>query len=189
MSYQYVGGPSEIYVHTGAVFQFLGYSESGVRINWIRHFENTMTDKAGTMMPADKQFMGYEALISADLTQFNYSVLDAYVRPTIRLSAVGEMDFGTLGQLMLQQNNTYRLNIRQPYANPAVWSGSNNTNPFPGLIENFHFLHAFLLDESEPVGTKRKVIPIVWYAMTYVNPATGIGTFVDSDPGSLPSPN
>jgi hypothetical protein len=179
----YVPGPAEIYIHDGSSWGFLGYSESGARIQWIRHFEDVMNDKSGPRMPADKQYMGEEALISADLKLFDHLVWNV-ARRNIRGRAFGAGANGDLGSLMIQQNNAYRLNIRQPYANAAVWGG---TNKFPNMPENYHFWFAFLIDESEPVSTKAKTVPAVWQAMTYVNPCTGAHTFFDTTPGSLPS--
>jgi len=183
MSQTYVPGPAEIYIHDGSAWNFLGYSESGARINWIRHFDDVMTDKSGSKMPADKQFMGYEALVSCDLTHFNHTVLNI-ARKAIANTSFGALAAGGIGQLMIQQGNTYRLNIRQPYANAALWGG---VQKFPGMPEHYHFWHAIMIDESDPVGTKRKVIPVVWHMMHYVNPCSGVGTFFDTNPGTLPA--
>ncbi len=179
----YVAGPAEIFIHDGTSFLFLGYSESGVRINWLRHFENTMTDKSGPKMPADKQFMGLGALVSCDLTQFDHGVLNI-ARRCIKGRAFGAIQNGDIGQMMVAQGNTYRLNIRQPYADPALWGG---TNLYPNMPLNLHFLNAILIDESEPMGVKRKVIPLVWEMMAPINPCTGIGFFFDTNPGALPA--
>lgn len=184
MSQPYVAGPAEIYIHNGSAFQFLGYSESGARIQWIRHFDDVMTDKSGPKMPADKQFMGLGALVSCDLTHFNHGVLNT-ARRSIKTRAFGAMGAGDIGQLMIHQSNTYRLNIKQPYADPALWGGSDL---YPNMPLNIHFWHAIMIDENEPLGTKRKVIPLVWEMMCYVNPCTGTGYFFDTSPGSLPSP-
>lgn len=179
----YVAGPAEIYVHDGSQFLFLGYSESGARIQWVRHYDDFFTDKSGSKMPADKQFMGLGALVSCDLTLFNHTTLNI-ARRCIKSRAFGAMGAGDIGQLMIYQGNTYRLNIRQPYANAALWG---NVQDFPGMPENIHFLHAVMIDESEPVGTKRKVIPVVWEMMCYVNPCDGVGYFFDTNPGTLPA--
>ena len=175
----YVAGPAEIYIHDGTAWNFLGYSESGARINWIRHFEDTHTDKSGSKMTADKQYMGLGALVSCDLTQFNHVVLNI-ARRCIRGRAFGDIQPGDIGQMMVAQGNTYRFNIRQPYASlfPTL---------YPGMPENIHFLNAVMIDESEPVGTKRKVIPLVWEMMAPINPCTGIGAFFDTNPGTLPA--
>ncbi len=175
----YVAGPAEIYIHDGSNFLFLGYSESGARINWIRHFEDMMTDKSGSKMPADKQFMGLGALVSVDLTQFNHTVLNI-ARRCIRGRSFGDIQYGDIGQMMVAQGNTYRFNLRQPYA--ALFP-----NLYPGMPENIHFLNAIMIDESEPVGTKRKVIPLVWEMMAPINPCTGIASFFDTNPGTLPA--
>lgn len=183
MAQPYVAGPAQIFVHDGSNFLFLGYSESGVRINWIRHFDDYMTDKSGTKMPADKQFMGLGALVSCDLTQFNHAVLNI-ARRCIRGRSFGDIQNGDIGQMMVAQGNTYRLNIRQPYADPALWGGSNL---YPGMPLNIHFLNAIMIDESETAGTKRKINSLVWDMMAPINPCTGIGSFFDVNPGTLPA--
>jgi hypothetical protein len=174
----YTAGPAEIFIHDGSNFLFLGYSESGARINWIRHFTDYMTDKSGPKMPADKQFMGLGALVSCDLTQFSHAALNI-ARRCIRTSSFGALAYGDLGQMMVAQGNTYRFCIRQPYAVlfPAT---------YPGMPAHIHFKHAVMIDENEPVGTKAKIIPIVWEMMCPINPCTGIGDFFDTNPGTLP---
>lgn len=184
MSQPYVAGPSEIYIHDGSNFLFLGYSESGARVQWTRFFEDYFTDKSGSKMPADKQYMGLGALVSCDLTHYNHSVL-SIARKTIRNRAFGALGYGDIGQMMIAQGNTYRLNIKQPYADPALWG---NSNLYPNMPLNVHFSHAILIDESETMGTKRKIHSLVWEMMCYVNPCTGVGVFVDTNPGTLPSP-
>jgi hypothetical protein len=179
----FVAGPAELYVHDGSIWNYLGYSESGARINWIRHFEDFMSDKSGSKMAADKQFFGYGALVSADLTLFNHGTLNI-ARRAIKSRAFGAIGAGDIGQLMMYQGNTYRFCIRQPYANAALWGG---VQKYPNMPEFIHFWHAVLIDDSEPVGTKRKVIPLVWEMMTYIDPCTGVGYFVDTNPGSLPA--
>lgn len=182
-SQTYVPGPAEVYVHDGSAWGFLGYSEGGVRIQWLRHYEDVINDKSGPRMPADKQMMGLGALISCDLKHFDHGVLNV-ARRNIRGRSFGAGVLGDLGSLMIQQGHAYRLNIRQPYANTAVWGGQNK---FPNMPEHHHFQYAFMIDESDPMGTKAKVIPVVWEAMVYVNPCTGAWDFFDTVPGSLPS--
>lgn len=188
MSQTYVPGPAEIYINLVANastgWLFLGYSESGVRINWIRHYEDVMTDKAGPKQPADKQFMGMGALVSVDLKNFTHTNLN-YVRRAIKGRSWGSMNAGDLGSLMIQQDNTIQVCIRQPYANASVWGGNT---PFADMPEAYRFYHAVLIDDSEPVSVKAKVVPLVWEMMNYVNPCTGVGYFFDTTPGTLPTP-
>lgn len=179
----YVAGPAELYVHDGSIWYYLGYSESGVRINWIRHFDGVMTDKSGPKMEADKQFFGYGALVSADLTLYNHGVLNI-ARRAIKTRAFGAIGAGDIGQLMIYQGNTYRFCIRQPFANAALWGG---VQKYPNMPEHLHFWHAVMIDDSEPAGSKRKVEPVVWEMMTYVDPCTGTGYFFDTVPGTLPA--
>ena len=54
---------------------------------------------------------------------------------------------------VIYQGNTYRLNIKQPYADPSLWGGSNL---YPNMPLNVHFQHAVMLDESETASTSRK---------------------------------
>lgn len=184
MSQPYVAGPSEIYIHDGSAWNFLGYSESGARIQWTRFFEDYFTDKAGTRMPADKQFMGLGALVSVDLTNYNHAVLNI-ARKIIKSRAFGAVGAGDIGSMMMYQGNTYRFNIKQPYADPSLWGGSNL---YPNMPLNIHFQHAVMLDESETASTRRKVHSLVWEMMCYINPCTGVGAFFDTNPGSLPAP-
>lgn len=184
MSQPYVAGPGQFYIHNGTAWEFLGYSESSPRITWIRHFEDMMSDKSGMKMPADKQFMGLGALVSCDLTEYNHGVLNT-ARKIIKSRAFGAVGYGDIGQPMIGHGNTYRVNIRQPYADPALWGGSNL---YPNMPLNLHFWHAILIDENETLGTKKKIHSLVWEMMCYINPCTGVGQFFDTNPGTLPAP-
>lgn len=179
MSQPYVAGPAEIYVHDSSQWLFLGYSESGVRLQWTRFWEDYFSDKAGTKMPADKQMMGLGAMLSVDLTSYNHTVLNT-ARRVITGRAFGAGVAGDVGAMMIHGGHTRRLNIRQPYA--------ANQSLYPGMPENLHFYHSIMLDESETMGTKRKIHSLVWELMCYVNPCTGAWVFFDTTPGTLPSP-
>jgi len=183
-SQPYVSGPSELYVYDGTNWNFLGYSESGARIQWIRHYDEFISDKSGSKMPADKQFMGLGAMISADLTVFRHDTLNL-ARRTIAGRTFGAIANGDMGQLVMYQGNDFRFCLHQPYANPALWGGQNK---FPNMPEYLHFWHTTLVDDSETAGTKRKTVAVVFEATTYIDPCTGTGYFFDTNPGTLPTP-
>jgi hypothetical protein len=178
----YVAGPSEIYIYDRTSWNFLGYSQSGARVQWIRQYEDFYDDKAGTKNPADVQFMGMEALISVDFTRFSHAAL-SIARRYVRARAFGAGTLGDIGTLMMYQANDMKLCIRQPFANSSVYGSS----VYPNMPEHINFLHVIVVDDSEPMGTKAKVVPMVFRALNYVNPCNGNWEFFDTNPGSLPA--
>lgn len=180
MSRQYVPGQAQIFTGTGGggALEFLGTTESGATIQYMRGLEPVMADLAGTQFPFDVQWMGQIAFVRFSIRIFNWDVLDrCQASPA---ASAGALLAGEMGTPILASGNGKRLLVNYPYAGSPLY-------PNMPLCRNFHT--AILETDTEDVSTRAQVIPMVWVCHKRIDPATGAGTLFDLSRAGMPAVN
>lgn len=181
-----VAGPTEIHFGIGgglqAPLQFVGWSETGVRVSIRPRFEDVRCDLSGQQVPLDLQYDGQDAICSCDLKLVNASVVALMMnRSAPALQPRGIDVAGSYGGLMFQEGAGIRLLIYGPY---------NVTKPTQlGQVPPFNFPAAVLLgpDDWAEYGTKAMRIRAVWRAIPAFNPLDGSWILYNNDTTGKPT--
>lgn len=187
MSQTYVNGPAELHVGTSGQpspndLEFLGWSESGVRISFDGGFEDVPSDRAGSRMPFDVQYMGMQAFISADVNLYNEGI---YRKITGRANITGSDGSETgiaaaegrthrysIGFLMNQERSAgasgmFRFLVVGPYGR-----GVANKPAFATQDTCYNFYNAYLADAVDmELGSRYKRIRMTFRAITVIDPS------------------
>jgi hypothetical protein len=178
MSLIHVGGPTLFSVGTGesGAAEFLGFCEGITTISVDSGWEDVMTDYGGTKIPADVQFMGEQAFITADLVRYNENILNK-LRARAFDNLTGTVAENLMGSLMVGQGQSQKLSLVCPYSAITHFSGSQNSG--------YTFGAAWLADAiTLETGTRYARVRCIWRcvpvwdwvansATLYTNTATG----------------
>jgi len=178
----YVAGPCEIHCGVGAngALAFLGWSESGVRISLNPEWDDVPADLAGSRMPADVQFMGETAMISADLKIWNNVVYASCASRGNPFSGTrGQIPFGQIGGLMITEKAAYRILVYNSYTTKTSQNSFNSWNFFAGWLAG--------PDVIDPLGTKAAKIRVVFRAIPIYDSLTGNWALYDGSSAGKPA--
>jgi len=162
---------------------FLGHaSGDGFQIEMRPQFEPLMCDIAGTKVPYDRAYEGFDAVLTGTLARWNeniYATLQFY--PNSKLAGQGAISRGTdpysyRGILMATSGFCYPIWLRYPNSLIA---------PFTGLPRGYHFLACMMESDTMRPGAKPYGVQIGFYAQPIFFPATGNFVCYDTDMSAL----
>lgn len=182
MSQFYVPGPTNIQVGTGTsgALEFLGFTEDNVRVSPNARFEEVRADYAGTQLPADLSFQGFEAYITADLSSYNEGIL-AKVMARLNGLTEGLIAANQIGTLVFQEGFAFRLLLKCMYSAKA---GYETMRPA------YNFLTAVPFDSFDvSLNTRTKRPRVVFRALAVINKTNLTGTLYNSDVTGAVSPD
>lgn len=166
MAKMYSSGPALMYISTPVGYSFLGSAESAPDIELTGEFEPVYSDIAGSRLPMDRIFEGEEAVISAVLTWWDESTLNAINTFGAALGSVdGRSFFHDTGTIMGQEGANFEFFVRFPFAAKPAYSD---------MPAGYHFLSAMRIGgfRIEP-GTKVNKRHLIIKAQRKLNPAIG----------------
>jgi hypothetical protein len=172
----YCSGPCAAWVNLplSATPIFLGHSEKTPSIQIRRTYTNSYADDTGPDTPFDKIFSGQSALVTFDLTRFNYGVYTAIADVANTAAGVLAANPGVnlaneIGTSMMLEGLAYPLILVWPYAAKASMGGTGFGNALP---PGYRFLSSFLIGPDEfSCGTIPLKIRCTWYCVSAWNPA------------------
>lgn len=153
-----VAGPTSISVGTGAAgaLAFLGFSEGGVTIEFNAEFEDVLCDIGGSKLPTDVQYQGMDAVIRAEVSNYDETVMTSLLARVFDGSS-GGVPSGMIGALMNTQNEAQRLLLQCPYSSLTAYSS---------MVAAYNFPSTYLLGSaSVELGTKVKKWRLIWRAI------------------------
>jgi hypothetical protein len=121
----YVPGPCQIFVGTGGAgaYQFLGWSERGVRVTLSAAYEDIVSDFGGPRVPVDSQFMGEQATSNFVLNRYDETVLQTILKRRVGSGVTaGAIEANGLGSLMVAQGYAYKVFLYSPYYVESFYS-------------------------------------------------------------------
>jgi hypothetical protein len=197
MSQLWATGPSGIFVTLNGTPTFLGHSERTPSISIRSQFTDAWSDLGGQSIPTDKMFEGADAMVTFDLTRFNYPVFQSVADraapggpPPAGSLFSGSFAPGEIGSLMQAEGLAPPIWLTFPYSAKAAYGGGAT------LPAGMRFLSAFLLGpEDYTVGTVPHKIHCIFYCMRALNITTqnnfgsGQWTLFDYNTAGLPAIN
>jgi hypothetical protein len=167
----WVPGPSYVQVGTGAsgALAHLGWSESGISVEFNSEFEDVMCDLGGQKIGTDQIYHGQDATITADIVRYDEAVMNALLA-RIQGGTTGAVGAGQIGSLMIGQALTQRLLIVCPYSTQTSYTG---------MTAAYNFLNTYLVGVSKvELGSKVKKYRAVWRAVPSWTVSGGLGSTV-----------
>jgi hypothetical protein len=197
MAQLWASGPAGIFVTCGGTPTFLGHSERTPSISIRSQFTDAWSDLGGQSIPTDKMFQGADALVSFDLSRFNYPVFQSIADraaaggpPAPGSIFSGTFPPGEIGSLMATEGLAVPLWMTWPYSAKAAYGGGAT------MPAGFRFLQAFLQGpEDYTSGTVPHKIHCIFYCMRALNITTqnnygaGQWTLFDYNTSGLPAIN
>jgi hypothetical protein len=171
----YSSGPVDVWagVGVGNTARFLGHGKRAPKIQPLRRYKKVPCDLGGEQTEFDRMFDGQIVRVSMDLVRYHEDTLllieDAAA--TNALEGLPGVDAeGDVGVLMVQEQQTYPLWLRFPYAAKATMR-----NPANGIMRSGYHFHAASLDTSDVIcGTgEPKAHRLVWTCLRVFDPTTG----------------
>lgn len=158
----WVAGPTHLYWDQ----KYVGTAEKTPF--WQTEYGNVplMNDLSGPVVPFDMLRAGKYAIISADLTRWNYDTVKAM--QTVCCKTPGEWEGFDEGTLLIHEGKAKPLAMDWPYSSKAAYSGMP-----PGVT----FFYTWLAgpDNWDRMGTNPKRIHLSWYALGKYSPTGGNG--------------
>ncbi len=157
---------SRVLFGSSSTLQFLGYSETGMRIDIRETFDDIHADLLGPRIPIDVQHFQADALITGDLIRWNEGVLQiiedrSFMGAGGTGASRGVISRQEVGALMLAQGKTYRFLCDAPNTGLAV---------FPGMVP-YNFPFTYMHDAMQRRrGAKVETVHIIMRALAnYTN--------------------
>lgn len=172
---------------------FLGHSEKTPNISVRPQVSDAWSDIGGQRVAFDKFYDSQDALVSVDLTRFNYPVYQAIADraaaggPRLATFSPGVNLPGEIGSLMMTEGLTVTLWLRWPYSAKPAYAAMPGGLRFPAT-----FLQG---PDDITSGTVPHKIRCVWYCMRQFNIGSansyGAGSFTlyDYNMNGLPPIN
>jgi hypothetical protein len=173
-----VTGPVQIFVGTGAdgALQFLGWSETGVRVTLNGEFEDVLCDIGGPKIGTDVIYQGIDAHITCDVIKYDEAVLTA-LQARVFSGTSGGIAANTIGALMVSQSQGQRLLLNCPYS-----------TIYNDMIAAYNFLATYLEGPVDvETGTKVKKARCVWRAIPVWAATGGTATLWNTSTTGMPS--
>ncbi len=171
MAQLYSSGPCGVWVGCGTAGApvFLGHAERTPTISIRPQFTDVFSDLGGQSVPFDKLYSGADAMVSMDLTRFNWGVYQTIAARSTAPGAgfvfPGSNFPGEIGTLMVTEGVATGLWLKFPYSAKPSMGGTASVLPTSNALPaGYHFFSAFLMGPDEITsGTVPNKIRCNWY--------------------------
>lgn len=144
-------------------WNFIGFSEAGLTIEFTPTYEDIQVDYAGSM-PGDATLLGQEARISGTFTRYNEPVVNqlaSFNSGSNFASIVGTFGNNQVGGLVNLEGIGYPLMTYFPYSTKDVFGASFSQQPY--MIPGYYFYSAYIVDPVRAVySIRRKAPELAW---------------------------
>ena len=167
----HVPGTCHILSGTGSGHQLeeLGVSVDGVTLTPNLAFDDVHTDHYGPKVPYDRQYFLQSFTVSCDLVWYDLGVLQKWLAGGIPGAAIQEGTFWFAGDLVVQNELTARLVVR----NTPQGIGLTDVEPC------WNFPNAILIDNAEvKAGVEKSVWKLTWQVLPAQQASASNGTLL-----------
>lgn len=192
MAQPYVTGPCHIYVgissnpprnpfNPSGSPVYLGTCRAAPRIQWDPAFEPVINDISGPRKPFDMIYLGKDAMISGDLTVWNWPVWEQIKSLPNTALPSGAQEQGDIGSLMVLEGYSYPIWIHYPFHSKAAMRDA-------GMVAGHRFAAGWLMGPiAEDPGNKSNSAHVQFYAINAYDKATGKFLCSDNNMTGIPT--
>lgn len=161
----------------GGALQYFGTASHCPRPRIMRAFKPLMNDVTAHQLPFDKSNQGQKAVLTMSMSRWDYSLYGRMAQVT-QGGDPGQLNFGSLGTLMLFEGFAMNIGIQFPYQAVSAFSNMPRGYVFYGCTMESD-------DLMEEGGTEGQILSLTFEATSVYNPATG-GNTLYSTSASFP---